>query len=292
MTKKTTSKSSKPSSKTTKQKSQPQPKPKPKPKSGASGKAAAQAQQSEPKPSKWTLLVRLVPIVVLLAVILILAPSLPLRLLDALVDGARTLLPGGPPPADPVFTVEGASGVPVLGDAPTPDWHGGLASTFTPEVQVWAPQIQTWSETYRLKPNLIATLMQIESCGDPTARSASGKLGLFQVPADEFRRRDDPFDPDTNAEYALTRFAEMYEAANGDLALAFAAYNGGRDVIDQSPAEWPDETKIYQYWAAGIYEEAERGLSQSPTLVDWLRAGGSNLCATAADVLEFGPAGH
>ena len=83
--------------------------------------------------------------------------------------------------------------------------------------------------------------------------------------------------------FRVTFFGEMYAASNGDLGETFAAYNAGAWVIDSSPSEWPDEAQTYQFWATGIFEEAERGFSESPTLQDWLDSGGSALCAQAAD---------
>src|SRR5215203_1054565 len=50
----------------------------------------------------------------------------------------------------------------------------GLSPIFTPEVQYWAPQISKWAAQYQLDPNLIATVMQIESCGAPGVASGSG----------------------------------------------------------------------------------------------------------------------
>ena len=41
----------------------------------------------------------------------------------------------------------------------------GISLLFTPEVQYWGEEILAWSETYQLDPNLVATVMQIESCG-------------------------------------------------------------------------------------------------------------------------------
>src|SRR5450759_279142 len=55
-----------------------------------------------------------------------------------------------------------------------------ISSIFTPEVQFWAGRILSWASAAGLDPNLTATVMQIESCGDPLALSRSGAMGLFQ----------------------------------------------------------------------------------------------------------------
>ena len=56
-----------------------------------------------------------------------------------------------------------------------------IASFFTPEIQYWESNILAWAEEKGLDPNLVATVMQIESCGDPLAESPAGAIGLFQV---------------------------------------------------------------------------------------------------------------
>ena len=253
----------------------------------STGDAARQAQQEEAQRplTIWGLLIRLLPVWALRLMILILEPALPIRAIGGLVRAVSGLGVRSPvvqqTAAEPVFIVEGAESRPPA-DIPTPAWDLSIASVFTPEVQYWADDIANWSLAYRIKPNLIATLIQIESCGNPSAVSAAGALGLFQVLPLHFAEGGDPLDPGTNARRGLTFFAEMYAQANGDLGLTFAAYNGGPGVLDLSPAEWPAETQAYQFWGSGIFEEAELGLRESPTLLDWLAAGGQGLCDQAA----------
>ncbi|MBI1856315.1 MAG: transglycosylase SLT domain-containing protein [Chloroflexi bacterium] len=45
----------------------------------------------------------------------------------------------------------------------------------------WAAAISRWANASNLDPNLVAVVMQIESCGNPSARSSAGAMGLFQV---------------------------------------------------------------------------------------------------------------
>src|SRR3970040_424776 len=56
-----------------------------------------------------------------------------------------------------------------------------LSPVFTPEVRHWTNAIVAWAELHQLDPNLVATVMQIESCGAPYVVSGSGAQGLFQV---------------------------------------------------------------------------------------------------------------
>jgi hypothetical protein len=233
------------------------------------------------------LAIRLLPVWALLAMILILEPRLPLRAVAGMFSWVAKLVPEvvETQVPDQVFVVEGAQGIQVQSELPPPDWPLEISPIFTPEVQHWEEDIASWSLLYRVHPNMIATLMQIESCGDPTAVSSAGAQGLFQVVPLHFEEGEDPFDPDVNAQRGLLYFGEMLAAANGDIGLAYAAYNGGPSVLESSPAEWVEETQNYQFWSSGIYEEAEGGFRESPTLIEWLEAGGTSLCAQAADVL-------
>lgn len=163
-------------------------------------------------------------------------------------------------PAELMASMEQAT-APIAAPARPPE-SGTLAPLFTPEVQRWSAQILAWAQAYHLDPNLIATVMQIESCGDPLARSASGALGLFQVMPFHFGARENPMDPETNARVGLSYLAEALRRANGDVAQALAGYNGGLSVIGR-PERWTAETRRYVYWGLGIYEDARRGATQS-----------------------------
>lgn len=161
---------------------------------------------------------------------------------------------------------------------------GDVSPIFTPEIQYWHQDILRWAETYQLDPNLIATVMQIESCGDPNAGSSAGAQGLFQVMPFHFQAGEAMQEPETNAYRGLTYLSESLKKAEGHVGLALAGYNGGHGVIDWGWARWPDETRRYFYWGVGIYYDAASGKSTSSRLNEWLAAGGSSLCAQASTV--------
>lgn len=160
-----------------------------------------------------------------------------------------------------------------------------LAPVFTPEVQHWAGAIAHWAASHALDPNLVATVMQIESCGHPQAVSGSGAQGLFQVMPFHFAPGEPMQDPDVNAARGLGYLALGLERGGGQVHLALAGYNGGHSVIGWDASLWPAETQRYVYWGAGIYNDALSGGSDSPRLQEWLAAGGASLCAQAAQAL-------
>jgi len=177
----------------------------------------------------------------------------------------------------------------ILSQAEVDQSPGTLSPIFQPAVQYWSSDIRTWASAAGLDPNLVATVMQIESCGDPRALSRAGAMGLFQVMPYHFATGEDSYDPDTNAMRGLAYLKRSLEAASGDPRLALAGYNGGIGVIGRPESSWPAETQRYAYWGSGIYAEASGGATESARLQEWLGAGGASLCRQAAARLGINP---
>ena len=156
-----------------------------------------------------------------------------------------------------------------------------LAPIFTPEVRHWAEKIVGWAGLFGVDPNLVATVMQIESCGAPGGVSGSGAQGLFQVMPFHFDAGENMLDPDTNAARGVAYLALGLSRASGNAGLALAGYNGGHSVIGRDSSLWSAETQRYWYWGAGIYQDALDGQTQSGRLQEWLQAGGASLCGQA-----------
>ena len=165
--------------------------------------------------------------------------------------------------------------------SPAEEAGSGISPLFTPEVQAWAEQILAWSEIYQLDPNLIATVMQIESCGYSQARSPAGAMGLFQVMPYHFVEGENPYNPATNAKRGLLYLQSSLQIG-GSPRMALAGYNGGINGAQNPPENWPDETHRYLYWGESIYQDAVNGLDHSPRLDEWLSRGGASLCRMAA----------
>jgi soluble lytic murein transglycosylase-like protein len=163
---------------------------------------------------------------------------------------------------------------------------GSLSPVFTDEVQYWEKDILEWAQTYQLDPNLVAVVMQIESCGHPNIESHVGAKGLFQVMPFHFTKDEDPFKPDTNADRGLSYLSKALILASNDPILALAGYNGGHGVISLDPSLWPDETIRYVYWGSGILVDINNGETSSSRLNEWMLAGGKSLCVLSS--LELG----
>jgi hypothetical protein len=162
-----------------------------------------------------------------------------------------------------------------------PVYASGISPTFTPQIQYWGENIIRWSAAYGLDPNLAATVMQIESCGDPRATSTSGAIGLFQVMPFHFHASDEPYMPETNAQRGLAYLRKSLDTANGDARLALAGYNGGIGVISRSEWAWPAETKRYVLFGWPMYSATLSG-SSNEAVQNWYVKYGASLCRQAS----------
>lgn len=166
--------------------------------------------------------------------------------------------------------------------------HRTLRDTkFSPSVYFWQNEIDEWAKIWGLSPLLIATVMQIESCGDPQVISPAGAQGLFQVMPYHFQPGEDMLDPHTNARRGLAYLSEALKIAEYDIELALAGYNGGHAQIYRDPAQWPAETSRYVHWGASIYQDALLAHNKGEALLAWLQAGGRQLCQNAETTLNL-----
>ena len=171
------------------------------------------------------------------------------------------------------------------------NWIGGpadleLAGFFAPSVQYWSDEIGKWAAEQAVDAHLLATVMQIESCGHPKVVSGAGARGLFQVMPFHFASGEDMLDPDTNAARGGSYLNYCGNAAGGVIGLTLACYNGGPSVISQARELWSQETQSYYRWGVGIYSDALAGRAKSETMDQWIAAGGGRLCSSAEGELR------
>lgn len=161
----------------------------------------------------------------------------------------------------------------------------GISPIFTREIQYWSKDIVRWANAASLDPNLLAVVMQIESCGDPRALSRAGATGLFQVMPFHFHLGENPFNPDTNALRGADYLSRSLQTASGNARLALAGYNGGIGVISRGEWSWSAETNRYVRFGSPIYQDASSGATSSPTLDEWYGKYGAGLCRQASNRL-------
>lgn len=148
---------------------------------------------------------------------------------------------------------------------------------FDPAVTYWIDDIARWSILHNVDPLDVATIMQIESCGDPDAVSPAGALGLFQVMPFHFEADENPLDPDTNAKKGLEFFAYLRDKYQ-DLAMAYVGYNAGEEGLKAALVNGKldkslllDET-VTMWEMSGMRVQANNGDGRS--IIDSYRATG------------------
>jgi soluble lytic murein transglycosylase-like protein len=130
---------------------------------------------------------------------------------------------------------------------------------FPAAVRRWEGLIRQAAASCGLDPALVAALMTAESCGNPRAVSPKGAMGLLQVMPYHFAAGDDPFDPADNLRVGVGVFCRLLREANGDLARALAAYNGGPRLLRLPPAAWPAESRLLAARVMRHLEDARAG---------------------------------
>jgi len=102
------------------------------------------------------------------------------------------------------------------------------------------------SAKYGVSSDLITSVVQKESNGNPNAVSSAGAQGLMQLmPATASSLGvSNPFDPTQNIDAGTRYLASLISKYNGDVSTALAAYNFGPGNVD-SGKSWPKETINY-----------------------------------------------
>lgn len=59
--------------------------------------------------------------------------------------------------------------------------QNAISTKFPTSIQRWKTLIEATAKKYNLDPNLIASIMMVESAGNPQAISSNGAVGLLQV---------------------------------------------------------------------------------------------------------------
>ena len=87
----------------------------------------------------------------------------------------------------------------------------------------------------QLSPQLVHSVIQVESNYDPNAVSPKGALGLMQLIPATARRFgvSDVFDPADNIQGGARYLKYLLELYKGDEALALAAYNAGEGAVSR-----------------------------------------------------------
>lgn len=105
-----------------------------------------------------------------------------------------------------------------------------------------------YATRYKIPPELLRRVIQVESGGNPFAVSPKGAIGLMQLMPETIKTYGvkNPFDPTENIAGGTKYLSYLIDRFGGDQAKALAAYNAGESNVDKYGGVPPfHETRAY-----------------------------------------------
>ncbi len=118
---------------------------------------------------------------------------------------------------------------------------------------------------HNVDPNLVRSVVKVESNFNPNAVSRKGAMGLMQLMPATARSLNvsNPFDPQQNVDAGVRHLKKLLENYGGNVPLSLAAYNAGAGAVARS-AGVPHfaETQNYVRRITNLYAGGGAGGSQ------------------------------
>ncbi len=144
--------------------------------------------------------------------------------------------------------------------------------TYSRKADDYSPMIDKVCTKYRVDPDLVKAVIQVESAYRPNAVSHAGAIGLMQLmPATASRFGvKEIYDPHENIHGGVKYLKFLLELFNNDLPLAVAAYNAGEGAVQRFKGiprytETQDYVrKVLTLYGKGDYTSAAKRLKPAP----------------------------
>lgn len=131
----------------------------------------------------------------------------------------------------------------------------GAPRNLDPRVQAMSELVSKYAAQYGVDPNVMLSMIQRESRGDPNARGTSGEIGIAQfMPQTAKELGINPYDTEDSIRGMAMYLSQHLKRFNGSYPKAIAAYNGGAGNVSSAVRKGGDN------WLANM---AQPGLSSS-----------------------------